>query len=441
MDKKIIIAGAGHGGIAAAARLAKAGLDVTIYERNSEGTLGYDWTDIFTPVAWKAAGIDMPPEDKYEYKNDMTFYSSNQEKALKQTIPKDQLEMKMERKDIYTHLISHALKYGVKFIYDCEILSPILYGNRVAGIRTCNGDFFGDLIIDAAGLHSPIRTNLPKMCGIENSVGPNEQFYVYRAFYSKPPETEQDVKFKVYFYPDKKLGIAWVAAEEEYTDLLIGRFEPFDFDEAAATAEFFRQSNPSLGYDVLRGGQFTKIPVRHPLAVMVCDGYAAIGDSAFMTIPIIGSGIANSLKAAKMLADTVLADKSGAYCSETLWSYQDKYYSEIGASLAPTACIKILLTKLTPDELDYVFEKEILTAKDLTIGSDKISIGKMMSMPPAEIKNRLKEIGKDKDLAKKILLAGLQIGKVTAVTKLMPKKWNRSDVFKWSRKYRKAFEN
>ena len=45
MSRKIIVAGAGHGGLTAAALLAKAGFDVTIYERNEEGKLGYDWTD------------------------------------------------------------------------------------------------------------------------------------------------------------------------------------------------------------------------------------------------------------------------------------------------------------------------------------------------------------------------------------------------------------
>ena len=56
MGKKIIVAGLGHGGIAAAALIAKAGFDVTVYEQKSEGTLGYDWTDIFAPNALGIAG-------------------------------------------------------------------------------------------------------------------------------------------------------------------------------------------------------------------------------------------------------------------------------------------------------------------------------------------------------------------------------------------------
>lgn len=439
MSKKIIVAGAGHGGIAAAAELAKAGLDVTIYERNSEGKLGYDWTDIFAPAAWKAAGLEMPAKDKYTLKNNMTFFSSNQKKPLTQNMPENNREMKMERKDIYEHLITHALKCGVKFVYDCNISAPILFGNRVAGIKTDKGDFFGDLVIDAAGLDSPVRMNLPPVCGIEKAVGPKEQFFIYRAFYNRPPGEKQSKEFNVYFFPNGKLGMAWVANEEKYTDFILGRFEPFGVKEADKTSDYFRKSNPALGHDVLRGGQFSKIPVRHPIAVMVCDGYAAIGDSAFMTVPIIGSGIANSLKASKMLASTIIADKAGAYSAETLWDYQVDYYQKIGAGLAPTACIKILLTKLTPAELDYIFEMEILTAANFTIGSDKNNIGSMLSMSPAEIKHRLKAIGKDKEISKKVLETALQIGKTIAVTRQMPKEWNRKAVCDWSRRYRKIF--
>ena len=77
---------------------------------------------------------------------------------------------------------------------------------------------------------------------------------------------------------------------------------------------------------------------------MVADGYAAIGDAAFMTVPLIGSGIANSLKAARILAETVMADADGAYTAQTLYPYQKRFFSELGGGLAPIACIKLMLT-------------------------------------------------------------------------------------------------
>ena len=45
---KIIIAGAGHGGLAAAAKLAKSGFDVTVVEKEKRSALGHDWEDRFT---------------------------------------------------------------------------------------------------------------------------------------------------------------------------------------------------------------------------------------------------------------------------------------------------------------------------------------------------------------------------------------------------------
>ena len=45
--------------------------------------------------------------------------------------------------------------------------------------------------------------------------------------------------------------------------------------EVNETLEILRKDNPSLGTEIVRGGQFVQIPVRQPLGVLVADGYAA----------------------------------------------------------------------------------------------------------------------------------------------------------------------
>ena len=47
MSKKIVVAGAGHGGVIAAAKLAKEGFDVTVYEKKKRENIGHDWEDRF----------------------------------------------------------------------------------------------------------------------------------------------------------------------------------------------------------------------------------------------------------------------------------------------------------------------------------------------------------------------------------------------------------
>ncbi|HOD02449.1 MAG: hypothetical protein BWY46_00292 [Firmicutes bacterium ADurb.Bin300] len=440
--KKIIVAGAGHGGIPAAAALAKVGFDVTVYERGSRDKLGYDWTDIFDPKALSYAGIDMPPKDKYEYKTNMTFFGPSEKVGIHQQVPDDPdvMEIKMERSDIYTHLINHALDCGVKFEYGVNISGPIMQNNRVVGIKTDKGDILGDMVIDSCGCESVVRANLPDSCGIQKSPRRFEKFYVFRAFYDLGADYESiKDRYKVMLLPKGKLGIGWLAAEEDYCDLLIGRFDPFDMTEVERTAAAYRKANPQLGTTLRRGGQFVEIPVRQPLSVMVADGYAAIGDAAFMTVPVIGSGIGNSLKASKILAETIINDETGTYKAQTLWKYQRDYYKLLGAGLAPLACVKLVLTRITPQELDYLIDNGILTAEEMTITANDTSLGSFINFD-MELIRRGAKLFKNGPLTKKLLRVVGDIVKTTVVTNiLMPKEYSRSAVQKWAKRYDEIF--
>lgn len=440
MGKKIIVAGLGHGGIAAAGLLAEKGYDVTVCEMKAEGTLGYDWTDIFAPGALKIAGMGMPPEDKYEYKENMTFFGPSGKKGLRQHVPKDELEIKMERRDIYEHFINCAVEKGVKIEYDCEVYGPIILGNRVVGIKTEKGDFYGDLVIDSCGMNSPVRRNLPEYLGIENEVDRSEKITIFRAFFNKGSEEEVEDKFKIMLFPFGQKALCWVAAEETHTDLLYGRFEDFDKEELDEMLEKVRKENPALGEDIIRGGQFVEIPVRQPLSVMVSDGYAAIGDCAFMTVPLIGSGIANSLKASRILADTVIADKNEEFTAKTLWDYQVNYYKQVGAGLAPLAIARRLLLGLEPEEIDYCFESGMITEDDITIGADFGSLDGLVKFDPKDLSNKANKICKDPALLKKIIAGGTQMGRVIAACALMPKKWNKERVLSWAKVYSYTFK-
>lgn len=441
MGKKIIIAGGGHGGIAAGMLLAKKGYDVTVYERNAKGEMGYDWTDIFDRKGWTAIGLPLPDKSLYNLKQDVAFFGPAMETKLLQNTEDDKKEIQMERRDIYNYLISYAEKAGVKFEYEQEIKAPVMLGNRIVGIETDKGEFLADLVIDSCGLNSPVRSKLPKHLGIQNNPAEYEQFYVYRAFFNKTAEVDESEKFKIILLPNNELGISWVATEEEHTDVLIGRFKKFDLDYANEQIELLRQSNESIGTEIVRAGDFANIPVRQPLGVMVADGYAAIGDSAFMTVPIIGSGIANSFKAAKILADAVSADFTNSFSAETLWTYQKNYYKAIGAAMAPMACVKLLLTRLEGPELDYIFAKGILNAEDMTIDADSSSLGAMLSgITPADIKIKLNGLVNNKVVLGKVVEMGLQLGKATAITAAMPSTYNRKNVLNWVKDYNNCFK-
>ncbi len=441
MGRKIIVAGGGHGGITAGAILAKNGYDVTVYEKHPREEMGYDWTDIFDKKGLFAAGMDMPAEDKYKFKNDMTFYSPNMKVGLRQHVPEDQLEIQMERKDIYNHIISYAESCGVKFEYGTEVLSPVMLGDRVAGIQTDKEIIYADLVIDAAGINSPVRRNLPEHLGVQNNIQEYEQFYIYRGFFNKTAECDEDL-FKLMLLHEGNDGIFWVAAEEEYTDALIGSFFPLSDEKVEKYLAYMREKNPHLGDKLERGGSRANIPVRQPLGVMVADGYAAIGDSAYMTVPVIGSGMANCFKAARMLADTIISDETDSFSAEVLWKYQRKFYKALGNGFAVLGCAKLLLTRLEGSELDYIFDSGILNADDMTIGADTTNIADILGgVTKDSLKKKLVGLKNNPVVLKKVLRTVKEIGAVAAVTAAMPKVYNRKAVCAWVKQYNNCFRH
>lgn len=435
MGKTILVAGAGHGGLAVAADLARKGYDVTLLEQKAEQDLGYDWTDIFAPDALIAAGVPYPSRSLYTYKENMTFFPPALSPALTQHVPPQEQEIKMERRDIYAHLIAHARRCGVQLRFETPVLGPVMLGSRVCGLQTAQEKLYADLVIDACGMYSPVRMQLPDCCGVEKTLSDNETAYVYRAFYERTGDFTPEHPYEVYMKFRGEREIAWVATEETYADVLIVRFEPFGEDIVDAVTAKLRETNPHIGDKVVRGGQFATIPVRQPLSMLVADGYAALGDSAFMTVPLIGSGMANALKASHILSHTVTADKACAFTAETLWRYQVEFYKLLGAGFAGLACFKNAVLTLEPGEIDFLFQRGILTEDEITITANTTNLQSMMKMSVREMVRRAKTLCTDKILLTKVLRIASQFASVTALCAMMPRTYAPQTVRKWVNSY------
>ena len=164
-------------------------------------------------------------------------------------------------------------------------------------------------------------------------------------------------------------GIDWTITDEKFVDVLIGKFGSAgtltqkDVDE---TLEKFRRDYPFISDELVRGGQFADIPLTKMLPMLICDGYAAVGDSAGMTIPLNGSGIVLSMKAGRLLADTVMKAK-GSYTKKELWPYQYEYFQTLGKDLILISILRSFFTYVDASQVDILAEREILTAENMNI--------------------------------------------------------------------------
>lgn len=361
---EIIVAGAGHGGLAAAAELAKKGFSVTVIEKEKRSSLGHDWEDRFTfSLLLDLTGEKELPSGSWRFRGDCAFVSPDFKTQVVVRYDEKTRQKIMWRKPLIEMLLANAEKSGAKLVFETEILGAITENGKVCGVRTADGDIRADLVIDSAGVFSPIRRSLPESFGIEKEPKRGDVFYAKRAYFNKTTDEMPPVPFEVYLCHAREQGLSWCCTNDDSVDVLIGRIDPIDdtkFDKCVAD---FRKTHPQIGENIVCGGQYGVIPVRRPLSLMVADGYAAVGDSAFMTTPMNGMGIDLSLKAGKLLAKTVAEEKSAD--KRSLWKYNREFHTLYGGDTAKNECLKNSLLEMPGEGVDFLFENGVIQASDL----------------------------------------------------------------------------
>jgi|LSQX01.2.fsa_nt_gb flavin-dependent dehydrogenase len=363
--KKIIVAGAGHGGLSAAINLARGGFDVTVFEKNKRAGLGWDWTDAFVPSALPRAGITaLPDDDILEFRN-AGFLPPSKKVMVNTDTGSNPTVKSVDRKILLAHLIKEAKSAGVKFEFSTEVNYALVKGNRIVGLNTAKGDVYADLVIDSAGIDSPVRRNLPEKFNIQNEIGDGERFFCYRAFYDVTSDEKSDPQYQIIFFHNNRCGMDWCITEGNHIDILIGSFSELSEDDIEEAVEDYLADFPQMTDKIVRGGQCAKIPLRRPLSKFITNGYAAIGDAVCMTEPLSGSGIVLSILAGKILADVCVASVEKKFDESELWKYQYRYMQEHGFSHFNPGVIKDYLSSLNAEDINFFVEEKILGAPEL----------------------------------------------------------------------------
>lgn len=433
--KKILIAGAGHGGLTAAYNLAKKGYNVTVLEKKKEEEMGYDWHDCLELSAFEDSGLPRPGKELYS--NNVAQLFTNPSLSIQLVVPMGEKEgIAMDRKILIKYLISLAREAGVNFVFQVNVLRAITEDNKVVGLKyETPTQVFNercDLVIDAAGMYSPVRTNLPDICGIQRHFCDRDVFHVYRAYFENTTGETEEIPYIIDLFHTGKPGIDWIITEKDYVDILIGKFGAcgdLTDKEIEDGINDYKKRFPYMGTKLLRGGQQADIPLRKMLPVIVCDGYAAIGDSAGMTIPLNGSGIVLSMKAGKILADTVISNGYAPLTTEALWSYEYNYFQKLGKDLILINILKNFFTCIEDKHVDYFVEKGILT-------EDKLAFSGGIDITPDYIFNIIRVLPPVINLVPDLLryFKGMPIMDLVAMA--MPKKYSKKAVSAWAKIYK-----
>ena len=368
------------GGMIAAERLAKLGFDVTVYEKAaSVDEMRYDWHDDVNPSIFRRLGLEMPAGSFR--KKSWTFISPHGAVVREFRQDDSTADWSVERRPLNRMLYERAAA-GAKFVFGATVERPVVEKGVVVGVVVNGREERADLVVDSLGVDSALKKDLPAEFGVSRH-REDEVFVAYRAFYERDPDAPAP-KYtnKVYLKHMGEPGISWVIQDNDpsLVNVLVGRIGSLSSYDLERALEDLRKTNPTISGKVVRGGEMCVIPVRYPATRMVANGYAAVGDAAYMTIPMLGSGIASGMLAGQLLAETIGENmsrgvkKEDLFKTSRLWKYQVKVFREFGAVHCAVDVLKRGVLHFPDAMLDWMLGSEVLTNEE----TGCLAAGKML---------------------------------------------------------------
>lgn len=432
MKGTVAIIGANQTGLFAAKLFSEQGFSVFVFEKNSRENAAYEWTDDISPSVFKEVGLPFPPNDIFTRTRSLTFVPPGHNPVF---VPKneEELDINVSRRGLNEWLIS-LLPEEVELYFDACVTRALTDGDVVYGVEFSNGETFEcDLVVDCGGVNSLVRRSLPQIFQIQNEVSANDKLFVKRAFFARPencPCTEHPKK--IYLKHKNENGISrwFLKKDDETSDILVGRIGSLSDETYENAIADLKEDNPVIGNKVSGGDVIFEIPVRRPLSNLVANGYVLLGDSACMTIPIIGSGIGSGLKAAKMLADAFAAADKEPFSKKNLYRYQLKFMREIGGKHAAIELVKNKLLSSRGNEIDDLVKSGVMEGL-----MSVVSGGSANRLVKSFLALFFKYFSLWKTLFRTLIKAACVVSHATK----MPPRFDEKEFEKWRKKYDKPF--
>lgn len=429
---KIVFIGAGMAALVASEKLARAGFDVAVYEKSAYNALSYDWHDDVNRSAFVNFGLPMP--NKYFVKRNWSFLPPSERVETTLTLPQDELDLSIERRLLAQQYADRAAD-AVDFHFG-EMVDSLIIEDGVKGIIVGGKRIEADLVVDNSGALSPFRASLPCDACVTAMPDKDEIFVAYRGFHLKTEgSVDPENTNRAYLKHLGEKGISWSILDPDGSvNVLIGRVGKLTDEQFNSAYCALKASNPNISDVVVRGGIKCVIPIRYPLTRMVWDGYVAIGDSAFMTIPMIGSGIENSIRAAEILADAII--NSGVK-KQALWKYQVDYFLTRGAEHMGVDVLKRWLLDCKPADLDWLFEHGVIGKTEMAAGAT----GKLITLSLKDMLDKVKRGCGRLPLLIKLNSVLEKTKRAAALGRAIPRSYDEQKICRWQSKIADLFSD
>lgn len=300
----------------------------------------------------------------------------------------------LNRKLMPKRQVADAKGFGVEFKFGTTAEKLIAEDGYIRGIsgRDSDGKPFkatAKMVIDSSGSSSVLRKFNPIDSYIEREIDIEDMEATGRYLM----EFDQGVQDETYFTPDYCLihldqviapaGYAWVFPKgKNKVNIGLGVSKPgldrrnkkLGLDDNLSTLiDKYVRDNPCIKNGRLSTNPDDKgnekgnwqVPVRRQNDCMVANGFAVVGDAAWLPRPLDAGGIGPSMYASMILGKVVAhALEANDVSQEALWPYNSEYMTTHGYQMASFEVLRRYLQTITNEQIDFGM-KHFLTQEDI----------------------------------------------------------------------------
>lgn len=468
MNYEVAIVGAGPGGTVLARELAKKNISVTIFEKGNYEELGHDWSDAVEKEPLEKAGFELPELEEDYWVGDLVKDGENEEGIFephafptlnvfspdKDTVKEIDFNLIVtDRRKLGQKLVDQAIKEGAKVKYEHEGLELIYRDHggeelddvEVTGVRVKDlnsgkiEEVKADIVVESSGFECVLRKSLPDHNELSKPFSEENFAIVQREVRRRDTEKSKEDKIPDHYRYGFHSGYQWTHIHtDDKIDVGAGVKEKANVPDPEEILENFIGKHPSIKDKKIRGGR-SRCIVGNSLTNFVLPGFLVLGDAASTSIPTTGCGVGSALMSglwsAEVLEEAAEEDRNDM---DKLWEINKKFYLENqrGSNLAALSGTREMLQSFNHEELNFLFEKNLLGSKTLEKAiNGKFGTDNMLK----SLKGAIRGIENPKLISKLIKI--LFIGKmIKNHYKNYPEKWSLEDYIEWKEKSEKLFK-
>lgn len=395
MTKRIIIAGAGPGGLLLAQLLGEAGADVLVLECLTEQQHGEknNWSDAVELDVLRDAGLPVPEISPTEYQGEWVKGSGNPaaiyekhrvtnlavyaaDYSRKVTIDADFRHVLTDRQLLCAYQKKKArdagavLRFGQKITGLLGVTSGDLEEIAVSGLTCVREDgsteaLAADLVVDATGQVAFLRTMIGNPT-IGQPFAQNEYGYVYRTVcaYDETEEGKAQFPFVEHYRLRSEKGYGFVHFHEPgKVDIGGGSRSLSPRKDARELVMESLEAYPHVQRESLRGGEGRNLKCMPPDS-LVAGGFLVVGHAGAQINPTQGCGIGSTFSGALLAAQVITGTDCFDLCS--LWPYNHRWFESRGASYAALYAKMKFLKAFSLADYKFFIAHDILNGLSLT---------------------------------------------------------------------------